>query len=135
MRTRGILSILAVIILLITFLSACRSAGPGNSALTSISWNKAMSNGNPTLAEFGRGTCVPCKQMQPILKEIAAEYEGRLNVLIISVDDYAVLTRQLGIMAIPTQIFFDKEGKEVTRHVGYFPKSDIIATLKAIGVE
>ncbi|MFC1971471.1 thioredoxin domain-containing protein [Chloroflexota bacterium] len=82
------------------------------SELTSIPLPQALSNGQPTIAEFGRGTCVPCKQMKPILEELAKEYEGEVNVLIISVDEYRDSSRQYGIMAIPTQIFFDSSGQK-----------------------
>ena len=135
MRSKSIVLALAGALLLAASLIACRSEASSESALTSISWNRAMSNGNPTLAEFGRGTCIPCKQMKPILEELAQEYEGKLNVVIVSVDLYAALTRQYEIMVIPTQIFLDKDGKEVSRHVGFFPKADIITELAKIGVE
>jgi thioredoxin 1 len=125
--------ILALTLLLTPAITGCYSkSGP---TTPSISWSEAISNGKPTLAEFGRGTCVPCQQMKPILEELAVEYESKLNVLIISVDTYAALTRQFQILAIPTQIFLDKDGKEVSRHVGYFAKKDIINTLITMGIE
>ncbi len=98
--------------------------------LTSTPLSQALSSSKPTVAEFGRGTCIPCKQMKPILEELAKEYEGKVNVLIISVDEHRDLTKQYGIMAIPTQIFFDSEGQELTRHMGFFAKEDIITQLQ-----
>ena len=95
----------------------------------------AFSSGKPTVAEFGRGTCIPCKEMKPILDNLAMVYKDKLNVLIISVDEYRSLTNQQGIMAIPTQIFFDSSGKEVTRHIGFFAREDIIAQLNKMGIE
>jgi thioredoxin 1 len=73
--------------------------------------------------------------MKPILEELAGEYEGKLNVIIVEVDDHMDQVRQYGIMAIPTQIFFDGSGKEVARHIGFFPKEDIIAQLNKMGIE
>ena len=105
------------------------------SGLTSMPLEQALANGLPTLAEFGRGVCIPCKQMKPILEDLAKEYEGKVNVLIISVDEHRDLTMQYGIMAIPTQIFLDSEGQEVTRHMGFFAKDDIIAQLLEMGIE
>ncbi|MCJ7743579.1 MAG: thioredoxin family protein [Dehalococcoidales bacterium] len=101
----------------------------------STTLEQAFSNGKPTLAEFGRGICIPCKAMKPILDGLSIEYQGRLNVVIVSVDDYRDLTNQHRIMAIPTQIFFDSSGKEVARHIGFFPKEDIIAQLKKMGID
>jgi len=105
------------------------------SGLTSMPLEQALTNGLPTIADFGRGTCIPCKQMKPILEDLAKEYEGKVNVLIISVDERRDLTTQYGIMAIPTQIFLDSEGQEVTRHMGFYAKEDIIDQLKEMGVE
>jgi thioredoxin 1 len=97
--------------------------------------DQALSNGKPTLAEFGRGICIPCKAMKPILDDLSIEYQGRLNVVIVSVDDYRDLTNQHRIMAIPTQIFFDSSGKEITRHIGFLPKEEIIAQLNKMGIK
>ena len=105
------------------------------STLTSIPLEKALSSGKPTLAEFGRGTCIPCKQMKPILENLAVEYKDRLNVCIVSVDEYRDLTNYYKVMAIPTQIGFDSSGKEIFRHVGFWAKEDIIAKLREMGIE
>jgi len=103
--------------------------------LTSVPLGQALSSGKPTLAEFGWRTCIPCKQMKPILEELAMEYEGTLNVVIVEVYEQMELARAHKIMAIPTQIFFDGNGKEVTRHMGFWAKKDIITQLKKMGVD
>ena len=103
--------------------------------IASIPLEQALSSGLPTLAEFGRGVCVPCKAMKPILEELATEYQGELNVVIVEVDDHMDQVRQYEIMAIPTQIVFDSNGKEITRHVGFWPKEEIVAQLKKMGIE
>ena len=126
--------ILLLIPILLTFsmVLSCQSSEPD---LASMPLERVLSNGEPTLAEFGRGVCVPCKAMKPILEELSVEYKGRLNVVIVEIDDHLDLTRQYGIMAIPTQIFFDSSGKEITRHMGFWPKAEIIAQLKKMGIE
>ena len=116
-------------------LSICLLLMVGCRSTASIPLEQALSSGLPTIAEFGRGVCTPCKQMKPILEELAMEYEGKLNVVIVEIDDHMDQTRQYGIMAIPTQIFFDGSGKEVTRHVGFWPKEEIIEQLKEMGIE
>jgi FKBP-type peptidyl-prolyl cis-trans isomerase 2 len=103
--------------------------------LTSVPLEQALSNGKPTLAEFGSSTCVPCKQMKPILEQLAVEYQGRLNVVIVEVYEQRALTQQYGIMAIPTQIVFDSNGNEITRHVGLWPREEIVEQLKKMGVD
>jgi thioredoxin 1 len=109
--------------------------GTTGSGLTSLPLGKALSSGKPTLAEFGSSTCVPCKQMKPILEKLAVEYEGKLNVVIVEIYEQMELARQYGIMAIPTQIVFDSNGKEITRHMGLWPREEIIAQLNKMGIK
>jgi len=137
--------LLAAVLSLFTPIISCRSAEPAaaelsatqtaDTELASISLPKALTNGKPTLAEFGRGTCIPCKEMKPILENLAIEYQDRLNVSIVSVDEYRELTNYYGVMAIPTQIGFDGAGKEVFRHVGFWPRDQIIAQLGKLGMK
>ncbi len=95
----------------------------------------ALKTGRPVVADFGRGTCIPCKMMKPILDDLKKEYEGRAEVLIIDIDDYPALRRQCGILTIPTQIFYDASGAEVYRHQGFMPREEIVAELAELVVE
>ena len=94
----------------------------------------ALKSGMPVVADFGRGTCIPCKMMKPILEELKETYKGKAEIFIFSIDEYRDLTEQCRINLIPTQIFYDKTGKEVMRHEGFFPKEEIVAKLKELGV-
>jgi thioredoxin 1 len=94
----------------------------------------ALATGRPVVADFGRGMCVPCKMMKPILDELGGQYKSRAEVLIIEIDDYPDVTRRVGIRAIPTQIFYDSDGNEVYRHEGFMPREDIVAKLAEMGV-
>ena len=73
--------------------------------------------------------------MKPILEELSVEYKGELNVVIVEIDDNIDLTRQFGIMMIPTQIFLDSDGEEVFRHIGFYPKEEIIVQLSKMGIK
>ena len=126
---------LLILLLMLICFSLLLSGCGENTDLTSTSLKQAISNGKPTLAEFGRGVCIPCKEMKPILEELSVEYKGELNVVIVEIDDNVDLTRQFGIMMIPTQIFLDSEGEEVFRHIGFYPKEEIIAQLEKMGIE
>lgn len=88
----------------------------------------------PQVLDFGRGFCIPCKMMAPILKELQKAYEGRAAIEIIDIGDQPNRAEDYGIRAIPTQIFIDAKGKEVFRHEGFMPKEDIEAKLKEMGV-
>ncbi|MDH4210239.1 MAG: thioredoxin domain-containing protein [candidate division WOR-3 bacterium] len=97
--------------------------------------SRALRSGRPVVADFGRGTCIPCKMMLPILEKLQKEYAGRAEILILDVGEYASLSRKYGVMMIPTQIFFDSSGREVNRHQGFMAEEDIVAQLKKMGVE
>jgi len=129
-----VISLLLLPILLL-LIGCSRQATDFYPPLATTTLEKALSSGTPTLAEFGRGTCIPCKEMKPILDELALLYKDKLNVVIVSVDDYQSLTSRHGIMAIPTQIFFDSGGTETFRHIGFYPENDIIIKLKQMGIE
>ena len=92
--------------------------------------SKALKTGRPVVADFGRGACVPCKMMEPILKELQKEYQGRAEVLILDVQEYSALTKKHSVRSIPTQIFFDASGQEIKRHVGFMSKEAIVEVLK-----
>ena len=138
--TRNII-LLLLAVSLFWLLSGCQSdTSPQEETtlildLASIPLEQALSNGKPTLAEFGRGVCVPCKEMKPILEELATEYQGNLNVVIVEVDDRMDQVRQYGIMAIPTQIVFDSNGNKITRHVGFWPKEEMVEQFRNMGIE
>lgn len=90
-----------------------------------------------TFVELGSVRCIPCQQMQPIMKEIEEEYKGQVKVVF-----YDVLTaegkpyiKEFGIRAIPTQVFLDKNGNEYFRHQGFFAKDELVKVLKMQGVK
>jgi thioredoxin 1 len=111
-----------------------KSQSQGES-ITSTNLAGALASGKPTLAEFGSTTCIPCKQMKPILEELAATYKDKVNIVIIEIYDNRELANQYKIMAMPTQVVFDNNGKEVTRHMGFWDKADILAQFKQMGIE
>lgn len=90
--------------------------------------------GLPTLIDLGAGTCVPCKMMAPILAELQRSYQGKVNVIVIDVNENREAATKYRIYAIPTQIFFDASGKELYRHEGFFAKEEIIARFVELGM-
>jgi thioredoxin 1 len=91
--------------------------------------------GMATLAELGSLNCVPCKLMAPIMEELKQEYDGRLAIVFVDIMEHPGTGQKFNIMAIPTQIFFDADGKEVVRHVGFMDKAAIVAELEKIGIK
>jgi len=95
---------------------------------------QALTSGKPVLVDFGANSCVPCRQMRPILKEIGTEYSEKAKVVVIDVYKYQKLARDYKILMLPTLVFFDSKGKETFRNVGPLEKEKIIAKLKEIGM-
>ena len=83
-----------------------------------------------TFIELGADRCIPCKAMQPVMHEIAQEYKGTIQVVFYDVWKTPKYAKNYGIQMIPTQVFIDKNGEEIFRHVGFYPKEDIIKMLK-----
>jgi len=100
---------------------------------TKEDFEQALKSGKPVLVDFGSNSCVPCRQLRPILKEIEKEYADKARVLVIDVYEHQDLARQYRVTLIPTLIFFDKTGKEVFRHVGAWDKASIANKLKEAG--
>jgi thioredoxin 1 len=96
---------------------------------------QALASGRPTLVDLGSGSCVSCKQMAPILEELAGTYNGKANVLFIDVRENQAAAKRFAIQMIPTQIFFDAKGKEVSRHIGFMGRPDLIKGLQAAGLK
>ena len=82
----------------------------------------------PILVDFWAEWCGPCRMVEPAVEAIAEEYDGRLRVGRMNVDDNPDTPSELGIMGIPTLILF-KNGVEVTRIIGYRPKAALAQAL------
>jgi thioredoxin 1 len=100
---------------------------------TKEEFNQAMKGGKPVLVDFGANSCMPCRQLRPILKEIEKEHAEKARILVIDVYNYQDLAREYRVQLIPTLIFFDNKGKEMYRHVGAWDKDSIVEKLKEAG--
>lgn len=91
--------------------------------------------GMVTMVDLGAHECLPCKLMEPIIKELKEEYHGRVSIVFIDVWKHKNEPQKYGIRAIPTQIFYDRDGKEVYRHEGFMDKKSIVNLFRKLGVE
>ncbi len=96
---------------------------------------EAPIKGMVTMVDLGAKKCIPCKMMAPILEKLEKVYAGRAAVVFFDVWEDPAPAKHFGIRAIPTQIFFDKEGKEVYRHEGFLAEKEIVARFKDMGVK
>ncbi len=97
--------------------------------------DKARRSGIPTLVEFGATGCKPCDMMQPILDSLRKKFKDRLNVVFLHVGEEQILAARFGIQSIPVQGFYDRTGKEIFRHEGFFAQSEIEKKLAEMGVK
>ena len=97
--------------------------------------SQALASGRPTVIDLGARTCIPCKKMAPILESMSKEFQGKANVLFVDVWEDKVSAQNFHVQMIPTQIFFNAQGKEVKRHIGFMDKADIVKELKVAGLK
>ena len=124
---------------------------------TEINLEKLKSYGLPIMIDFGSDSCPPCREMAPILREVNAEYQGRVIVVYGDIERYPKLAEGFPLEVIPTQFFFTKEGKPyvpaapnnlhmqlfmnrdtkehvLTAHQGFLSKKQIQSVFKELGV-
>ncbi len=90
------------------------------------------SKGKPALYDFGRGMCLPCKEMEQVLAAIEKEYGNQIEVRLVMLEKNEDLFKQFKIMLVPTQVFLDASGKEVDRHIGALTKDQVVQKLKEL---
>ena len=92
---------------------------------------EVMGSDKPVLVDLWAEWCGPCKALSPVLDEIAAEMDGKANVVKVNVDQASDLAQKYGIRGIPTLIFF-KNGEVKSTLVGNQPKSEIIKNITSL---
>ncbi len=101
-------------------------------AVTDVDFEEKVLKANtPVLVDFWAAWCRPCLMAAPVLEELAEEYDGKLTIAKLDVDQNAKTAAQYGIMAIPNLIIF-KDGKPVSQIVGYKPKDALKRDLETV---
>ena len=95
----------------------------------------ALADQLPRLVDVGADKCIPCKMMAPILEELKAEYAGRMDVRFVDAWKKPEEAEKYGVQMIPTQIFYNTEGKELFRRTGFIGKQDILAKWLELGYD
>ena len=99
------------------------------------SYKEVPVKGMVTLVDLGANACIPCKLMAPIMTKLEKDYQGKAAVVFVDVWKFPEQAKPFNIQVIPTQIFYDKTGKEVSRHEGFMSEKDIVSQLKKMGVK
>jgi thioredoxin 1 len=127
-KYRSILSLIGCILLL------ALSIGTVVAEEKPLDFSKVPVNGMVTMIDLGAKSCIPCKMMAPIMTKLEKVYQGKASIVFIDVWENRDQALRFRISAIPTQLFFDPQGKEVYRHVGFMSEEAITAQLKKMGV-
>lgn len=106
-----------------------------SSAAQAAETKEIPAKGMVTMVDLGAKKCVPCKMMMPVMEKIEKTYQGKALIHFYDVWEDREPATRFGIRGIPTQIFFDKDAKEVYRHVGFMSEEDIVSQLAKMGVK
>jgi thiol-disulfide isomerase/thioredoxin len=96
--------------------------------------DQARLSGKPSLVQFSAPSSVMGEMMTPLLESLQQKHAGALNVVFVNVGDEQILGARYGIRSVPTQVFFDKAGKEVSRNQGVIDEGDLAKAVAGIGV-
>lgn len=132
MKYLSIIGLLAVAVLYFSFTAIGNNKNNSNENIV----NQA-STAKVTFIELGSVNCIPCKQMQPVMKAIEEKYGEQVKVVFYDVwkEDQKKYAKQYGIKLIPTQVFLDANGKEFHRHEGFYPEAEIDKILQGKGLK
>jgi len=127
---------ISTVTFLIIFIISIIACSEDTASQENKSKEESQSKMKITFVELGSVKCVPCIQMQPIMKSVEEKYGEQVKVIFYDVwtdegHEYAEIYK---IQLIPTQVFLDENEKEIFRHVGFFPETEIDKFLQEQGL-
>jgi thioredoxin 1 len=128
-----VLLALVVALGVIFALAGCGSAGGSSAGHPSAV--DSTGTAKVTFVELGSNSCIPCKEMRPVMAGIQKTFGDQVKVVFYDVSADAAPAQEYGIQYIPTQVFLDDKGVEFHRHTGFYPQEKIEALLVEQGLE
>jgi thioredoxin 1 len=130
-RRNKLRSTLILSLLLLVLLTSCKNKDVKTGAENTDS---KKSDVKITFVELGSVNCIPCRQMQPVMKSIEEKFGDQVKVIFHDVWKDKKPAQEYGIQLIPTQVFLDSNGKEFFRHEGFFAENEIIELFASKGI-
>lgn len=96
--------------------------------------SNAKKEGKFVMLELGSVGCIPCEKMKPVMEQLRTNYKGKLEVFFVDVRKDKETASRFKVYVIPTQVFLDKGGKEIHRHIGFYGYEEIVPVLKKTGI-
>jgi thioredoxin 1 len=131
-KRRNKLKLIFVLLALLSIsLYACKSED------NKIETNKPVkdtTHAKITFVELGSVNCIPCRQMQPVMRSIEEKFGSQVKIIFHDVWKDKKPAQEYGIQLIPTQVFLDENGKEFFRHEGFFAENEIINLFETKGI-
>lgn len=95
---------------------------------------KAKKENKFVMLELGVSGCIPCEKMKPVIDKLSKNYRDRLEIIFLDVKKHNNIAKKWGVYVVPVQVFLDRGGKEVYRHIGYYSYDEIVSVLKRLGI-
>jgi thioredoxin 1 len=129
--------IILTLIFALVILSCAKKEKTGSELQSSAHKEQQSEGANAkiTFVELGSVTCIPCKQMQPVMKSIEEKFGDKVKVVFHDVWKDNEARKKYNIDLIPTQVFLDENGNEFFRHQGFFAENEIIKLFETRGVK
>ena len=95
----------------------------------------ATSKALVTFVELGSVNCIPCRAMQPVMRDLEKKFGDQIRVVFYDIIQDEAPAKLYNIRVMPTQVFLDQDGREFHRHEGFYPLAEIESLLRAHGLK
>jgi len=132
---------LALVVIAPLAVAGCGESGTegsdpdANTSLGGVPTDAPSTRPKVTFVELGSDSCVPCKEMRPVMDAVQRTFGDQLEIVFHDVWEDDAPAREYGIQYIPTQVFLDEDGVEFHRHTGFYSQAEIEALLVDHGLE